>query len=226
MSQLESRLRTALAAEATLWPEPDSVSSRVLPSSGKRRLLVAVAVLAAVSVAATWLLTRDVTNPTAVVCYEEVSLDSDRAAAATGGDLDPSLCAAEWESGPLVNEDIVDKGEVPPLVGCVTDQGVLAVFPTYDQGICEELGLAQPNPGSFSEGNDIRQLQEDLIDHFSEQACQPMLAAEVDVREILDSSGFEDWQIRVGSSRPDRPCASHAVDPESKTIHLVPIPRL
>ena len=126
----------------------------------------------------------------------------------------------------MVNEGLVPAGQIPPLVGCVTDQVVLAVFPSNDQDLSRKLGLAVPNEASFTEGDKVRRLTDDLVDHFLEQDCQPLDTAEADVRAILDGSGFEDWEIRATPGRPDRPCASFGIDPPTKTIHLVPIPRL
>ena len=227
MTPIESRIRRALATEAAMWPDPALLGATSQPNRGRRRwVAIAVALVAVVSIAATFLLTRDVTEPTAVACFREARLDSDIAAADLGGDLDASLCASVWADGPLVNEDIVAIGEVPPLVACVSDVGSLWVFPTDDETICEELGLATPDPHSIPQGNDIRRLTEDLVNHFDQQDCQPLSAAATDVREILDDRGFGAWQIRVGNPRSDRPCASLAVDPEQQTIHLVPIPEL
>ena len=226
MSRIESRVRDALAVEADLWPKPGVAGYVRRPSRRRRWIAIAVAVLAIGSIAATYLLTRDVTEPTAVAYFSEPHPNSDVSAATLSGDFDASRCESEWVDGPLVNEDIVPKGQVPPLVACVSDVGNLWVFPTDDEGICDQLGLATPNPDSMSEGNEIRRLTEDLIDHFDEHECQPPPVAEVDVREILDERGFPDWEIKVGSPRPDRPCASLGVDSENKTIHLVTIPRL
>jgi hypothetical protein len=226
VNTLEVRLRDALAAEAAMWPAPESASAEARPRFSKRVIAVAVASLALFSIAATWLMTREVTDPTVVVCYQEVSLNSDRAGADSGGDLEVDLCADLWEDGILVNEGVVPAGQVPPFVGCVTDQGVLAVFPTDDDSACSRLGLDVPDPGSMTEGRQSRDLQLRLIEYFDAQDCQPISAAKDNIRKILDDNGFDDWEIVTAPGRPDRPCASLAFDGAAKTVRLVPIPRL
>ncbi|MEZ5176668.1 MAG: hypothetical protein R2823_10795 [Acidimicrobiia bacterium] len=215
----------ALFDEITATPRTQEVALARFP---RRRLVVAIAValLALASIAAAWLILRDVTDPIAVVCYQAPSLDSDAADATTEGTLGVELCEPAWKSGRLVNEDIVPSGEVPPLVGCVTDQGNLAVFPSDSQALCTQLGLAEPNPESVPDSDVLRELQNELVQHFDQQVCQPIEDASQDVRRILDTHGFEDWQIQVAPGGAGRPCASLAFDVANETVHLVPIPDL
>lgn len=195
--------------------------------SVRRRLAfaIAIALLAIVSIAATWLLLREVTDPISVGCYQDASLDSDVVAVTSGGALDVSLCEPVWEDATLTNDAVVSAGQVPPLTGCVTNTGNLAVFPSNDDNLCQLLGLADLNPESIPGGDAIRQLNDDLVAHFAANECQTIEDAEADIRWILDSRGFDDWRIKTTSGGPSRPCASFGLDTPNQTVHLVPVPR-
>ena len=226
MTALEQRLRDALAAQATALPDPQWTvqPTRRRVSSRAIAIAIAVAVLALGTVAATWILTRDVTNPTGVGCFDRVATNGDIAVAGMAGDLSPDLCAEFWKDGTLVNESIVPAGQVPPLTGCVTEAGVLWVFPSDDSAVCEQLGLSTPAPNIGVGNNDIRSLGDTLVDDIAWDSCVPIDEAKEQVRAILDERGFTDWVIKTGPLRPGSICASLAVDAPLKTIRLVPIP--
>jgi hypothetical protein len=212
----------ALFAEITSTPRTSSPKAKY----SQRRLLVAiaVAVLALASIAAAWLVFREVSDPVTVACYQAANLESDVVAAASGDALDVSLCEPVWEEGTLVNEDLVRVGNVPPLVGCVTDKGNLAVFPSDDPTLCARLGLAVPAPESAPDGNAIRQLDNELVEYFSQHECQTMEQAERDIREILDTYELFDWAIQPSPGGPERICTSYGLDAPNQTIRLIPIP--
>lgn len=212
----------ALFAEIVATPRSQPNPVRLT----RRRLVIAVAavLLAIVTAAATWLYLRDISDPISVGCYQDASLDSDVVAVASGGALGASLCDPVWEDGTLTNSSAAPDGQVPPLVGCVTDTGTLAVFPSNDENLCQTLGLADPNPESIPEGDAIRQLNDDLVAHFAANECQPIEEAAIDVRDILDGSGFEEWDIAVSPGGPGRPCTSFGLDAPNQTIHLIPLP--
>jgi hypothetical protein len=190
------------------------------------QVAVGVALVTVLTIAATWLWLRPVTDPLGVACYAAVDLDGDRAARAGGSTLDPDdACGDYWRDRVLVNPDLVPPGSVPPLLGCVTDQGGLAVFPTDDPETCARLGLATVDPGSIDEGDTIRAVTDQLVDHFLAAGCLPLDQAERDVRQILDDNGFTDWTIIAGPPTEERPCASLAIDAPTRTITLVPMPQ-
>ncbi len=235
-------LRAADPAKGSPAADPHSAQARAMFSdivaqpreiplqrtpNRRRRLLIAVAIglLLLVLTAAAWLVLRDVTDPISVACYESASLDSNIAGASAEGSLGPDLCRSAWEDGRLTNTDIVPAGQVPPLIACVADQGILAVFPSSDQALCSALGLAEPNPESLPAGNDIRQLNDEFFTYFDQQDCRPIEQSTRDLRRILNNRGLSDWQIQVSPGGPDRPCASYALDAPNMTIRIVPIPR-
>lgn len=192
---------------------------------GKRRQVIVVALLALTLIAATWIILRPVTDPLGLSCYQTPDLEGNRVALPAGTDLDPQACTPLWENQTLTDPDIVPLGSVPPFQGCVTPTGGLAVFPTDDPAICNQLGLDPPDPASLPAAEAIRRLNDQLATHFSTQTCQPIDQAAQDVRRILDQAGFADWTITTSPASPDRPCASYALDNDNQTIHLIPIPQ-
>ncbi|MEN8234187.1 MAG: hypothetical protein ABFR89_04625 [Actinomycetota bacterium] len=189
-----------------------------------RRLLVMAAAIAALLTAvaaAAILLTRDITNLT-VVCYQAVDLSSDRAAVGSTGLPAAEDCEEVWRDGTLSIEGQTP-GHVPPLIACVNDRGVLAVFPTDDPQTCEQLELASPDPSQpRNELEAIANVEQDLAIYLTSQSCQPLDEAEHVFRDTLDEHGLTDWTVHRQPDHPDRPCASVDYDIENKTLHLVP----
>jgi hypothetical protein len=213
-------------------PSADSLSARKLfeqittssPSSlGRRRVLLAVAILAIAAVAATtWAaLTRDVSAVT-VTCYATTSLDGNRVGVVSENVPSVEACIDPWADGPLTNPD-VSPGEVPPLSACVTDDGVLAVFPTDDLTVCADLGLAEQNPSQPTEGlASIAAARDAIVAYIAGEKCASIDDAEVQVRTILGGHGLTDWTIESQPPRVDRPCASISFDVDTQTVILVP----
>ncbi|HHC08074.1 MAG TPA: hypothetical protein ENK55_05100 [Actinobacteria bacterium] len=232
------QLRAADPVDPATVDGPDSPRARALLSSilatdrtpeavperrrRRRRLAVAAAILAALAAAAAWIVTRPVTNPASLSCYEGPTLDSSQVGL-VGRPLEVASCVPFWADGTLTNP-AYPPGTVPPLVACVTDVGTFAVFPSEDPNLCEELGLAPPDPQSIDDAAPIIDLENALVDYFSSDPCIPIPQAADDVQRILDEHGVSDWTITVGEQRPDRPCASLSFEPERRTVRIVPIP--
>lgn len=212
----------ALLAEIVATPRPQPSPAR--PTRRRIVVVIAAVVLAVVTVAATWLYLRNVSDPVSVGCYQDASLDSDVVATASGGMLDVSVCEPVWAEGTLTNDRVAPNGQIPPLKGCVTNTGNLAVFPSNDENLCQTLGLADLNPGSVPEADMIRQLNHDLVAHFAANECQPIEAAAIDVRNILDDYSHNNWDIEIAPGGSGRPCASFGLDAPNHTVHLIPIP--
>jgi hypothetical protein len=208
----------ALFERITAIPRPDRSPAR------RRHRIIALAVLAAVLAAATWVaLTRDVTE-VSVVCYQSTDLNSDRVGIEPAVAPTVNLCVAPWEEGPLTNI-AVTPGDIPPLTGCVTAGGVLAVFPTDDPTVCESLGLATPNPSQPPDRLDsIAQTEAEIVDYIAGEECVAPSEAEGRVRSILDDDGLKDWAITHQPTGTDRPCTSIAFDTAAETVILVPRP--
>lgn len=183
-----------------------------------------LAMLALFLLAATWFLTREVETPQSIACYQAVDLDSDVAAAPPGRPAAAEACAQVWEDGVLSNPDLVPVGAVPALTACVTQAGTLAVLPTGDSAVCEELGLAYPEPSSQTEADNVRQLDSSLNQLFSSSDCVAIDDVVAQVRLIMADSDLLDWTIDLGAATDERPCASYSLDARTRTITLVPIP--
>lgn len=203
---------------------PRDAHEHTLPGRKPLRLAITVAAAALATIAAVWVWTQAVERPTAISCYQAVDLDADIAAAPAGGPATADACEPVWADGVLTNTDIAPRWDIPPLTACVADNGSLAVFPTDDATVCEELGLAYPEPLEQDQADDLRTLEEDLIAYFQTEECPTIEAAATRVRQILDRAGFTQWTIQKQPESPQRPCASHSLDEEARTIILIPIP--
>ncbi|MGB5169053.1 MAG: hypothetical protein WBP49_11680 [Acidimicrobiia bacterium] len=213
----------ALLTEIVATPRPQLQRPK---RTTRRRLAfaIAIALLAVASIAAAWLVLREVTDPISVGCYQDTNLNSDVVAVVSSGALDVSLCIPAWEDGTLTNNAVAPPGQVPPLLGCVTDTGKLAVFPSNDENLCHALGLAEPDPESVPAGDAVRRLNEALVTHFAANACLTIEDARIDVRDTLDTNGSNDWRIEISPGGPGRPCASFGLDAPNHTVRLIPIP--
>jgi len=190
----------------------------------RRRQVLVWALVAALVTAFGWALLRPITDPLGLACYAAPDLDADRAAMAADGVLDPTGCALLWANRTLTNNAIVAPGEVPDLRACVSPGGGLAVFPTADNRICDRLGLAEPDPASIPAADAVRRLAESLSSRINATSCLSINRAASMAREALDDLGLADWTVATMPTTDGRPCASVAIDNESLTITLVPIP--
>ncbi len=197
-------------------------------SSRRRRIATAIAVgIAAVATfGAAWIVTRPVTQPQNIVCYQSIDLNSDRVGVGYGNDVTAAACARAWADGTLTNPEFGPTGSTPPLVACVSDVGSLAVFPSNDPNVCQDLGLADVDPSSVPGAGAVRSLNDNLVDYFLSDSCIPLPRATDDIRSILDAGGFADWTIVETQGAPDRTCGSFSMDAESTTIYIIGIPRL
>lgn len=204
-------------------PKPDHTTKRY--PLRRVRITVVWTVVALATTAAAWLWTRPIERPNAVLCYQQADLQADVAAAPAGSPATADACAPVWQESVLVNADLTPRGSVPPLTACVSENGALAVFPTGDPTVCDDLGLAHPEPASQESADAVRRLELELVSYFLARDCITMTQAETDVRRILNQTSFSDWAIQSQPEVADRPCASFSLDARAKTIHLVPIPR-
>ena len=203
----------------------DETPPRRISSSRRLRLVTALLAVAALTTAAAWLWTRTIDLPNAVTCYQAVDLAADAAAAPAGSEATVEACAPVWDAEILVNTGISPAGSVPPLTACVAENGSLAVFPTADTTICRSFGLAYPEPAGQEQADNTREVEAQLIAYFQSGNCISMAEAETNVRRILGESGFAEWMVQSQPENLERPCASHSLDTQSQTVHLIPIPR-
>ena len=200
---------------------------RLAPTPRWRRTAViafaAVVVIAAVAM--TFRFALQLSTP-AVTCYEAVDLDSNRFGFGADGFPTVESCRSPWLDGTLQSADVA-AGEVPPLTGCVTEAGDLAVFPSDEAGVCEALGLADLVPSQRQDGlSEIAMANERLNAVFLGSECIPFAEAEGTVRAILDESGLAGWSVEIDEQSRGLPCASYALDVSNQTVILIGIPEL
>jgi hypothetical protein len=192
-----------------------------------RRIVgIALAVLAALALAAAvWSIRKTVTQTSDMVCYQGLTLDSSRSGGLAPDVFEPEACESLWLNGTLVNVAIAAPGTVPPLVGCVSDRGVLFVLPSDDAALCGSLGLAEfersPGilPGTI--------LDRRLRSIFGDGSCRSMQDAQVMVTGLFEEQGLSGWTVRViAEPTPQRPCASYGLDSVNRVVFLTPIPDL
>ena len=195
-------------------------------SPNHRRLVVRVVialVIAALASAATWIISRDASDPTTVVCYEEASLQSTGIVVEAPTSLDASLCTPLWVEGVLQNRSL-ESGVAPQLVACVNRQGVLVFFPASgDSDVCAELGLARHESSAIEQP--VINLNTQLNRLFVEASCLELTDSKRQATEILRAAGLEDWAVVVTTpATEERPCASYSIDATAQTVVLVPVP--
>lgn len=188
------------------------------------RRIIAIAVAALIIAAAAWaILTRDVTQPLGTACYEEADLESKRVGVRPEEQPTVDLCADLWRNGTLTNPQ-VPQGTVPELQGCVNQAGGLAVVPSDNRAICEQLGLTNLNPEPVEPIDAEVELQTRLIDYFSTSGCVDIDTATNEAADILIELGLNDWTVTTQPPHPQRPCSSFGLDTANKQVVLVPIP--
>jgi hypothetical protein len=189
------------------------------------RLVLAIAAVSLVAVAATWIWVRTISIPNAILCYQAVDLDADTAAAPPSEQASAEACVGVWEQQILVNPELASPGSAPPLTGCVAENGALVVFPSDDPMVCDQLGLARPDPAGQEDADQIRQLEQELVEYFQSNECVPITDAQQRVSEFLAAHRLTSWVTERTEGSPDRPCASFSIDPELEIIFIIPIPR-
>lgn len=194
------------------------------PNRGRLVVRVVMAlVIAALASAATWIVTRDTSNPSGVVCYEEASLQSTGVVVAANAPLDASLCTPLWAEGVLQNP-AAETNTPPSLVACVNQQGVLVVFPaSANRDVCHDLNLARHESSTAEQS--IIDLNTRLNRLFNQAPCLELTDAKRRATEILRATGLEDWTVVEATAATDeRPCASYAIDASAQKVVLVPVP--
>jgi hypothetical protein len=211
-------------------PLPDAIAAglgvplrrRRRPS--RRRVIVAAsaaAVVALVAAAAAWIVTKSPSDPVRVACYSSASLKADAALLRTEPSDGPvAACAEVWRSGAFRSVS----STTPALAACVLSSGAVGVFPG-DASVCDQLGLPRVATDSGGLTTVGVALIDKLVAALAAPNCVDVAAAADLVREQLDQAGLAGWTlITPATVASDKPCASIAFDPSSKTITLVPVP--
>ncbi len=193
----------------------------------RRRRLATAAVIAlgaTTAIAAAFVVAgREPTEPAGILCYEEASRDADTAFVArqAGTAPAPEACLSLLGEGVFFDTySQVATGSLK-LVGCVTDSGLLVVFPSDDDDLCKQLNLAE-----FTEtdpGLDRFQVYDALVALFDRESCISVADASAAVDEIIAEFGTGSlWRVEVGTPTDLRPCAGYSLDVEHYMIRITP----
>ena len=160
---------------------------------------------------------RSAEYPTLVLCYSEASVEP-QGRVALGTSADPiGDCRKSWAAGAF--GDGGGGGEVPQLVGCVNDRGVVVVVPG-DVTTCEQLAMQRWSM-SFSDDQERLMAFTDEISTLFGGQCISEADAYPTATALLVKYGLDDWSVGTsGSFRPGRMCAVAAVDPELRTVFI------
>ncbi len=195
--------------------------------SGQRKVsyLVAALVATALLVAAGWAIRRaTVSDPVTTLCFvdlDETSYQSQNQVQVTGSTTNG--CEVLWESGELTNLAIAELGAVPPLLGCVAEDGLLWVFPTDDIGFCRELGLSRQELDLGE--SPVAEVQALLVAAHPPGSCSDAQAVRQSAEQFLaELEGLEEWSVAVAPGDGDGLCASFSVDATIMQVVIVPVP--
>lgn len=206
----------------------------------RRTALLLPAALALIAATTAVFLTRDVSEPAAVGCYQEASTDANVVVAATGNDDSAvDTCRQLWQEGAF--------GAVPPpaeLTECVLPSGVVAVYPAADcsavfqpdeapqptaphiPGAAPDRPLPPTSQDHAATASQIETARDRLLAQLLEHECPSVEQAAELVTEVLDQGLLPGWELEVASGfGPSRPCASLYFDEARKRIELVPLDR-
>ncbi len=190
-----------------------------LRSRQHRRVVVGVmagVLLGSGAVAAAVLFDRP-TDPVTLSCYSDASLDP---VVQVGLTIDPEStpvkqCAVLWRDGTLGTTD------APPLVACVTRDGITAVIPG-DQESCTSLGLTVRAPSVDPDESMAAQVASAISDRYPTECVDSVDAAVVIVERILVELEADDWQVRPAAAiSGERPCAYAALDASARVVLIV-----
>ena len=166
------------------------------PRRNRRRVAVGVAVALAASggiavAAGNW--GEEASRPErGASCYSELSTLSSQVVLPSS--VDPlGDCAEMWRAGEItVADGSISPGTVPPLVACVSEQNVVAVFPSTDGRGCGSLGL--PDAILSGDIDPVAELALRLVDEVNAK-CMSFDEAQQETEKILHSLRLSGWKI-------------------------------
>lgn len=180
-----------------------------------------VVVLSAGAVAANLLGSGQPTQPNLLVaCRAEAD---PRADAVVIDSLDDPIggCAEQWATGEFRGR--WPSAEGPPLVACISNAGVVEVYPG-DAGVCSGLGYAEADPTLSPENQAIVNLNERVAADINAQPCASSEEVADRAERILAESGLERWSVSVSPGHEHAPCAKVALDATMRSLTVVSFP--
>lgn len=131
-------------------------------------------------------------------------------------------CGALWAAGRFDEAPLASDG-VPPLVACISDVGVIEVYPG-DAGTCESLGFADADPVLDDENQAIVALQERIVEEINAQPCASTPTVESIAQRLVSESGLAGWRVEIRSDSISAPCAKAVVDATTSIVQIVKFP--
>lgn len=202
--------------------DPQAILQRVLAErpvgSRRHRRLVAIGatgIAVMCAAAATWITTRDTTDPSQVACYAVASLAADPLVIDRG--TDPiAACATEWASVPDA------AGPIPELQQCLLESGVVGVFPGPGPHVCDEMNLDRASAELTPEAEALLNVENELREQFLAH-CVPLAEGAALAEVALIESGLSGWTVSQLPDRVEEPCSSLGVDVAAKTVVIAPV---
>lgn len=162
------------------------------------------------------------TQPTAgVACREAPGVDADVIVIEPTDDP-VGGCEAVWAAGRF-SETPLSGGEAPALMACISDAGVIEVYPG-DAETCTRLGLSNADPALDVENQAIVALQERLANEINLQPCVTAEDAAAIGLRIVEESGLAGWTVEIRTDSAGASCAKAAVDTTRQVVEVVKFP--
>lgn len=125
-------------------------------------------------------------------------------------------CAEQWHNGEI------SRNGPPALISCITDNGIIAVIPTDDEG-CERLGLSVYEP--TEEGRQALRHYNDLTERINDELderCLDEQSTRALVDEVLSDDDFAAWQQADGLGfTPERRCGFIDIDAATRIVTVL-----
>lgn len=148
-----------------------------------------------------------------VACRAEPARDAD-AVLVDGVENAIEACAEKWRSGELGTD-----GVVPELVACVSDTGVVEVYPG-NVDTCAELELPVADLDLSPEAEAIVDLQDRLANEINLQPCRPTSEVVELAEQFLAESDLDGWTVTITPGWEDASCAKAGVEARTETVFV------
>lgn len=239
---LLARRRSDMDDEAIFFPERELPRERLerrrehlvheiarpAPRRPTRRFALALAAFGLVAVLSgvgAYAIAREPTHVDSIGCYDRAELGASVSVIGSTA-VDPvTACAELWRAG-----QVSSTTDVPPLTPCVLDSGAVAVLPGR-AGICEGLGIASLSREArvrFAQLGALHEALRERLGAGSGTDPRGSCVGEAEARRIvaaeLSARGYADWRVEVALPfDAERRCASAYLEPERRTVELLPV---
>ncbi len=162
------------------------------------------------------------TQPSAgIACRDGVGVDAD--VIVIEPTKDPiGQCGELWATGRFAQPGGA-KPVVPALIACVSESGVISVFPGVDT-TCALLGLVDAEAGLDTQNRAIVELQERIAETINLKACGTAENVAAIAQRLVDESGLAGWIVEIRPDSVSAPCAKAAVDATARAVQIVKFP--